>query len=203
MTHVIKKALVAAAFGSLRTHRVHDHFPGYLHLVAQAAKQGRNNNLEPDFKAFYREFFTVPGGPNGFPYLKPFTAKKPSRASLWQNDNLAGSYAPSSLRGTTPLRKAIKVTAATGEYSLKDGHANMAFEHLFFSQPLPAIDLAIFLYRDASFVSGDLTIQDLVNTFAFEFGYSATLGSEKNPDFAVLYSVDDDRMKDHAWLEPL
>ena len=76
--------------------------------------------------------------------------------------------------------------------------------HVTFGTDFPLrLELAIFLYRDASFVNGELTIQDLINTFAFEFGYANTLGGTPSPDFNVLYSVETDRHQDSIWLEPL
>jgi hypothetical protein len=91
--------VVARSFWRLREQKIHPNFAGYLCLKRTAARDGRTTDLRPDFKAFFDTFLRVSGGSEDRPYLKPF----PSDVKLWFNPNVAGSFAPSSLRPTSPF----------------------------------------------------------------------------------------------------
>ena len=61
------------------------------------------------------------------PYIKLFTEQKASSKNLWLNENVAGSYAPSSLRPDQPFRQVVNISGR--KYSLPTNHAQLAFEH--------------------------------------------------------------------------
>jgi hypothetical protein len=197
MVWVIRKRVVADAFLRLRNQSTHTLFPGYLHLQEQSGRLGRLVNLEPEFKAFYRRFFQVADAPLGTPYIKPFT-ESPSRNNLWLNENVAGSYAPSSLRAGQPFRKVVTLSGSV--YSLPPDHATRALEHLQFGRQTSVAELAAFLYRDYGF-EGELSIWDLIDIFAFEFGYCSTPGGVVNSDFNLLYSRESAASWGKDWLE--
>jgi len=126
--------------------------------------------------------------PLGTPYIKLFTEHSPSNKNLWLNQNVAGSYAPSSLRPEQPFRQVVNIEGR--KYSLPYDHAKRAFQHLLFSMPVSAISLAIVLYRDFGIAEDARSSQDLVDIFAFEFGYTDQPGGELNEDFHMLYSLE-------------
>src|SRR5580704_9599020 len=129
---------------TLKASRVHPFFLAYLHLRKQAAEQGTMDDIVPDWEEL-GTYLRVRGAPPGKPYYRPLwhgNATDPGR--YWLNPNLAGSYAPSSLRNV-PTR----VVGINGShFSLRPEHARLAREHLLYEEPISAIALAAFLYRD-------------------------------------------------------
>ncbi len=177
MVWIIRREIVARALQRLRAQKTHALFSGYLHLQQQTGILGRLDNLQPDFLHFFDRFFKVPGHPLGTPYIKPFE-RSPSRKNLWLNKNVAGTYAPSSLRPDQPFRKVVSINEGT--YSLFEDHASQARSRLL-SEPIQVADLAVFLYRDYGIDSPyPEHFQNLIDIFAYEFGYAAIEGD--NPD---------------------
>ena len=198
-TVVIKKNIVSRSFLNLRATRIHTLFPGYLCLQRQTAILNRLDNLQPDFRGFYNQFLRVGNSPLGFPYIKPFIERNPNDKNLWLNENVAGSYAPSSLRSGQPFRQVVRVEKK--EYSLPKDHSAKAFKHLLFNNRISVIDLAILLYRDYGFVSDAFSILDLIEVFSYEFGYSNQGNVEFSNDFSTLYSLKEASAWDVDWLE--
>jgi hypothetical protein len=196
---VIRKQVVARSFARLRNQKTYTLYPGYLHLQEQAGRLGKLDNLLPDFRDFFERFFRVSDAPLGTPYIKPFTELTPSSKNLWLNENVAGSYAPSSLRPGQPFRKVVEVSGKT--YSLPRDHAARAREHLQYGELIPIAELAVFLYRDYGLLDAP-RIEDLIDIFAFEFGYAETIGGPVNHAFDLLYSRDSVASWDEDWLEP-
>ena len=185
MNHFVKKEVVASCLNRLRQRRTHEHFAGYLCLLYRAAEAGSADNLQPNFSDFFDDFFRVENCPETTPYIKPFINTAPSASNLWLNRNVAGSYAPSSIRST--FKRVVDVT--DGRYSLYQNHVQMAFEHLLHGNPLNAFDLAVFLYRDFPLTVAPVTIEDIVSIFAVEFGYEAPDGV-RDSAFNILFKVD-------------
>jgi len=50
--------------------------------------------------------------------------------------------------------------------------------------------LAVVLYRDFGLLDNAVTIQDLIEIFAYEFGYTNEPGAEPDENFRVLYSFE-------------
>ena len=184
---VVRKPLVSQALHRLRQQPTHTLFAGYLCLQRQTGILNRLTDLKPDFRAFYQEFFSVKDHPLGAPYIKPFIEQKPSSKNLWLNGNVAGSYAPSSLRQGQPFRRVVDIQ--DGTYALSPNHATKAFENLLFSKAISAVDLAIFLYRDYGFEDNAFSVTELVDIFAYEFGYSSKPGAAPKEGFSLLYKV--------------
>ena len=183
MNHLINQEAIASCLSRLRQRKTHEHFAGYLCLQYRAASAGRNDSLDPNFVSFFDQFFRVEGSPAGNPYIKPFIKTPPTESNLWLNKNVAGSYAPSSIRST--FKKVVGVK--NGKYSLRKNHAQMALEHLLCGVQINAFDLAIFLYRDYPLVGDAITINDFVEVFEIEFGYRMSNGN-LNSDFNTLFS---------------
>jgi hypothetical protein len=197
VVRVIRKRIVAESLFSLRKQRTHTLFAGYLYLQKRASELGRLEDLRPDFLQFFKEFFEVDNHPLGAPYIKPFTEKPASAKNLWLNENVAGSYAPSSLRPGQPFRQVVKIVDR--KYSLPPDHAERAFEHLLYSTPVQVAHLAVVLYRDFG-LRGN-TVEDLVDVFSYEFGYAKQPGAEPDEKFRTLFSLEATKDWDEDWLE--
>ncbi len=201
MTCAIRKQIVARSLARLREQRTHTLFVGYLYLQRRAAQLGRLEDLQPEFLPFFKQFFFVGNHPLGAPYIKPFTEQKASTKNLWLNENVAGSYAPSSLRPDQPFRQVVKIEGK--RYSLPPDHAHRAFEHLLYSIPVAVADLAVVLYRDFGLLDEIVTINDLIAIFAYEFGYAREPGFEPDEKFQLLYSLETAHHWEADWLEPI
>jgi len=199
MIWVIQPRIVAQCLARLRQQQTHTLFAGYLHLQQQASLLGRSHDLRPDFLSFFKRFFQVGNAPLGTPYIKPFTEQHPSTKNLWLNENVAGSYAPSSLRPGQPFRKVVEIDGR--EYSLPIDHAQRASQYLLYSERVTVAELAVFLYRDFGLTTSP-SIWDLIDVFAFEFGYSIKPGGTPNADFFTLYSTQSAEELDQNSFEP-
>jgi predicted ATPase len=184
---VVKRSVAAASLRRLRQRKIHPLFGGYLHLLECAKLRRRLHDLQPDFTDFYKRYFLVRDHPIRTPFIKPFTDRAASDRNLWMNPNVAGSYAPRSLRPGQPFRAVVAVNDESKTYSLPENHAVQALQHLLFGDPLSIDDLVFFLYRDRGFVQGPPVARRLIESFAFEFGYSTRLEDEPSQDFEVLY----------------
>lgn len=198
-TNVIRKGVVSEALFRLREQKIHTLFAGYLALQRRSAELRRLTDLQPDFRNFFDEFFLVKDHPLGKPYIKPFTEQTASNQNLWLNDNVAGSYAPSSLRAGQPFRKVVTIEKKA--YSLPDDHAAQAARHLLFNTRVSVTDLAIFLYRDFGMLGDSFSIFDLIGIFAYEFGYADEKGVAFSDDFSLLFSLQGASSWDIDWLE--
>ncbi len=199
MPNVIRKEIVARSLAHLREQKTHTLFAGYLYLQFRSAQLGRLNDLQPVFSPFFKDFFQVANHPLGTPYIKIFTEHQASENNLWLNENVAGSYAPSSLRPEQPFRKVVTIDKKI--YSLPADHASRALEYLLFSKPIEVANLAVVLYRDYGLLDNVTTIEDLVDIFAYEFGYVNQPGTKPDEDFQTLYSLEMTQSWDEDWLE--
>jgi predicted ATPase len=193
MIYVAPKSLVARAIRRLRGRQIHPLFAGYLHLQERAAHLGRPEDLQPDFSGFYKRYFYVPDHPIGTPYIKPFTDKPANVRNLWLNKNVAGSYAPSSLREDQPFRRVVQIDA-DGRYSLRPNHARLARKHLLYDQAVSAVDLAIFLYRDYGLTGTEIVAASFVDVFVERFGYADKLKDRPPNEFDALYEAEDEEL---------
>lgn len=197
--YVMRKEVVSKSLNRLREQKTHTLFAGYIYLQRRASELGRLNDLQPEFLPFYKQFFFVEGHPLGAPYIKLFTEQKASNKNLWLNENVAGSYAPSSLRPGQPFRKVVEIKDKM--YSLPQNHAERAFEHLLYFTPVQVADLSVVLYRDFGFLEDSFSIDNLIQIYAYEFGYSDQESTEPNMDFWKLYTLDSAKNWEENWLE--
>lgn len=196
----VRPELVAKSFRTLREHNAHPHFAGYLALKRTAARDGGTEDLRPNFKEFFDTFMQVHGGPADRPYLKPF----PSDERLWFNPNVAGSFAPSSVRNKSPLDRIVDVNGngRNARYSLVDQHWRLARSLLVSDNRVPALSLAVFLYRDYAILSDEPSTADVISVFREEFGYAESRGTGEE-EYRYLYSEDEDVLAAVDWFETL
>lgn len=196
---VIRPFIVARALARLREQKTHTLFAGYLHLQQRAADLRRLQDLRPEFLQFYKQFFEVANHPLGKPYIKIFTEQHASARNLWLNENVAGSYTPSSLRPNHPFRKIVHIEGC--EYSLAEDHVTLAKKHLLYNQPIQVADLAAVLYRDYGFLKEPFSIEELINVFAYEFGYTNHPNGPPNQNFNFLFTLENVSQCNKDWLE--
>jgi hypothetical protein len=199
--YVVRRQIVARCLSRLREQKTHTLFAGYLYLQQRASQLDRLEDLQPEFLPFFKQFFLVGNHPLGAPYIKLFTEQKASTKNLWLNENVAGSYAPSSLRPGQPFRKVVNIEGR--KYSLPFDHAHRALTHLLYSVPVQVADLSVVLYRDFGLLGDSMTIDDLIDIFAYEFGYAKEPGSETDEKFRILYSRKTTKDWEEDWLEAL
>lgn len=183
--HVLTEETVRDCIDKLIELPVHRHFPGYLCLVREAEQRGRTTNLNFEYTEFFNEFFRIADGDK--PYFVPFKqAEDPSWSTLRFNENVAGTYAQSSLRDTSPL---IEVVNADGSgqdtiWSIVDEHWIVVRTRLCNSTRIPVEALAGFLFRDYAFSAHEPDENTLIDTFCEEFYYGRT-----SDDFKHLYET--------------
>lgn len=176
---------VQESFWNLVDRRIHRLFPGYLCLRHEAGIENKLDELNFDYNEFFDKFFEIRSGKK--PYLVPFTVDEFEETELWFNENVAGTYAPSSLRTTTPLLKVgeFEKDGRKSWWKLYDNHAELAREHLCNDRHVPVEHLAAFLFRGYGFQVEDPSADTLVQAFCEEFVYDRDAS-----DFTELYSTE-------------
>jgi len=186
LTFVSTISSIAQSLHRIRAQPTHVMFAGYLHLQERAAQLGRLDNLHPKFRDFFDRFFHVEGHPIGAPYIKPFNPR-PTDKNLWLNPNVAGTYAATSIRPGQAFSQVVEVKSR--RYTLPPDHARLALEHLLFGQRMSAGDLAIFLYREYGFLTASPNVEEVIDIFAYEFGYAEGPGAPRSRDFETLFET--------------
>jgi hypothetical protein len=161
-------ASVRRAIRELVEARANPVTPGYLCVLEAATKAGRMNDLRPRFRLFFDRYLRIAEAPEKKPYLVPFGRTGTGEALLF-NQNVAGSYAPSSIRDVNPLYDVLEISAA-GTYTLLGGHAEAVRERIL-PRALPFCATACFLYRDYGFASVP-TPDDLLDQLNEDFGFA-------------------------------
>lgn len=190
-TWIVPPKRVREAIDTLLSRQVHPFFPAYVHLRQVAGREGRTTELRPNWPELGK-YLEMEGGPK--PYFRPFWKGTRNGFQEWLNSNLAGSYAPSSLRREPS--NVIETTAA-GAFNLLEGHAERALQSWLGGERLPALAVAAFFLRDYGVVADDPGPEDLVLLFAKTFGYG-----EVTDEFTTLYDIEW-RGNPGAWLERL
>ena len=172
----------------------------YLCVKRAAAQQQTTENVKVDFREFFERFLTVrnalaDGGAK--PYIIPFEA---SYSKIWLNRNLAGSFAPSSIRRDNPINTLVEWSGKYAEvrYALKPYHSKNAFGNLLYKNKIPVLDLAVFLYRDFGFDTEQMDAQKLLNIFQAEFGYLSD--GIVSDDFDKIFTQDTESMQQDIFV---
>ncbi|HHG3077874.1 TPA: hypothetical protein ACPVXB_003208 [Vibrio parahaemolyticus] len=185
---VIDIKAVKRSIEVLRSQKIHEHFPGYLFLKLESRQKGQTKDLKPPFKTFFDEFLKPGDAPEEKPYIRPFTRTGTPASDIWMNKNVAGSYAPSSIRGNSPLRHVVLVNDDK-TYSLNSNHAKLAFQYLALGSKIPSVSLAIFMLRDYGFEGESVDISTILSTFRDIFGFREEIESEKE-EYQTLFLED-------------
>jgi hypothetical protein len=191
----VRAEIVARCLAEVRGRRIHQHFAGYLCVKRTAARFGRTTKLRPEWKEFFDTFLRLPDASPGFPYAVAFVGQG---SDQYLNRNVAGSYAPSSLREGKALGRVIGVDEHDA-YFLRDRHWELAQKHLARGTQVPIVSLVAFLYRDFSLKNDKARAADLVRLFRDEFGYPAS--EEGNMEFNSLYVDNSATSECTDWFE--
>jgi hypothetical protein len=185
--YVLKQEVVNDCLHRLIDQPIHRLYAGYLCLQQQSSLAGRNDNLRFPYTDFFDAYFRIRDSDK--PYYVPFTqAKSPDKAELWFNSNVAGTYAASSLRSTSPLLKVAEIEEAghDSRWRLQEEHWKLARHYTLDNEHVPVESLAAYLYRDYAIETDEPSAYQLVTTFAEDFGYNLN-GSK----FSHLYETGD------------
>jgi len=182
--YILDVNVVREAFWDLTERGIHRLFPGYLCLRREAGRQNSLNNLSFDYNEFFDKFFQMRTGKK--PYLVPFTDEDLGQRELWFNKNVAGTYAPSSLRSSTPLLKIgeFDKDGRKSRWKLYSNHAELAREHMCNGEHISVEHLAAFLFRDYGFQVEEPSTDTLVQAFCEEWVYDTA-----DQDFTELYNT--------------
>lgn len=151
---------------SLDTHQAAASYLGALN-VATAVQ--RSVDLALNMTDFFDRFFRVSNDASAnYPYVVIFGRNTP----YLLNRNVAGSYAPSSLRAENPFHDVIETirSGAHVTYSLRDNH-HIVVRKRALKSALPIYALACFLYRDFGF-SAQPHASDIVQAIEADFGFA-------------------------------
>lgn len=191
MLHTLTIASVKAGIDTLQTLRIHEQFPAYLQVRQQAVEAGNFDEIVPQW-AEVAELLKMPGGPPKKPNYRPWSSRKvkdPSR--LWYNENLAGSFAPKSIRTTSRFM----LNDAGDGFALPHDHAKRALAILLKGSKVPAWALAAYYLRNYGFIfTGVGGHDELIDGFKKEFLFAGST------DFEVLFDDSDPQMP-FDWFE--
>lgn len=192
---------VREAITTLIGRRTHPLFVAYLHLRQWAAQSptGSLTDIQPVWTEV-SEVLRVPDAPPKHPHLRPFWSTANSKTDrYWLNDNLAGSFAPSSLReGRNGIVGVVFIAQADKSFTLLDGHVQAALQSLLFNERMPAHALAAFLMRDYGFLNPSIpTPDDLLAIFRGKYGLT------DNTEFDTLYDAGTTWASDAPWFHQI
>jgi hypothetical protein len=187
-TYVFTKAAVLRSIRRLEQCQIHEHFAGYLAILRAIENNQGLPVRSADITEFHDRYLRVVGAQEKAPYVRPFKSRGQGLEIF--NANVAGSYAPSSLRSKGKLIDVIEVTGERrgATYGLRDNHAPLALGRLLTSK-VPVGALTAFLYRDYGFRLIQPEVERVVRLFREEFGLSPD-DPAKQEVFRVLF-VDD------------
>ena len=181
------------ALRSLLQRETHPHFIGYLHLYKLSIKFRQQTDIQPNWNEL-GTYLKVVDGPE--PHLRPFWAGRRKANQEWLNQNIAGSFSPSSLRSDGPFCNVVHPNN-DGTFSLRRGHARLALRHLLLDEKIDAVYLSLFLHRDRGYVSESKpTCLDVLSCFRQDFGYP----NSKEQYYSMLYSSETN-YEDSDWFD--
>jgi hypothetical protein len=199
-----KPEAVKHAFTSLLKASTHEQILGYLAVLRSQSQNGGQPATSKQIKEFFDEYLSIDGGPPDT-YIRPLASgdrsEKPTER-WFSNKNVAGSYAPSSLRQESPFKKVVEVNGKGGDatYSLRADHSDAAFSNLFQSTPLPVTALVVFLYRDFGFELSEPQISKVIEAFRDESGLREDVEVERKA-FEKLFYDDSNEYPDDTLVE--
>ncbi len=198
--YVLKPSTIRKAIEDLEERRIHPHFPTYLGLVRYSEQQGSCSDLDYPYAKFLDENFRVEASPGRNmvvdgtekPYLNPFHLKYQDD-SKWTGDNWDQQVSPrtaSRSNADQGLHKVADIDEDERRYSLHSDHVEEAFEYLAMEDEIPAIAVAVYLYRNDGFEIDDgedvPELSDVEEIFREEYGF------QDNEDFNTLFIKDYD-----------
>jgi hypothetical protein len=190
--YVLALNVIRTGITTLQGQRIHEHFPGYLHLRQRAMQAGSLSAIQADWNEV-SDLLRVDGGPSNKPHYRPFSSRNLRDPSgYWYQRNLPGSYAPGSIRSTA----SFMLDATRSGYELPPDHALQALALMLRSTKVPAWALAAFYLRDYGFtLDPPGGHDDLIQAFREKYLFN------QGDDFAVLFDATEPILID-PWFEP-
>lgn len=197
-TDVLTKDAVRWSIGLLGGQRIHPAFIYYLYLRKMSAA-GELSSASAS-SAEVQDLVRMPGGPEGRPYYRPLRERGDRTGELlrsfWMQDNIAGSWAPSSLKRISP---AAWLVDGENHYVLPDGHAGLARRELLFENTVSALAMGCYFLRNDGFVlDGPAQPDDVLEGFRQKFRFD----DEHSGEFDLLFDVSVPDVA-FAWFEPV
>ena len=188
----VRVEAVKKAISALTDTRSHEHFPGYIAILKERNKAAPASGNADSIGKFYRQFLSVDDAPEKRPFLRPFRSRGVGNPVRLNQKNVAGSYAPKSIREDGPLSKVIEVSQdAEGEfvYSLPSQHWKIVLSEMLSGHKLPVVSTAFFLLRDYAFRMDGPDIASVISVFRKEFSI-ADSDSDGDEIFTALFEDD-------------
>ncbi|MEU3508338.1 hypothetical protein ABZ733_10470 [Streptomyces longwoodensis] len=186
--YVVRIEVVRWAIDTLTNRRIHPFFLAYLYLHGLTPDEDDPAPVNPVWGDLSK-YLAMPGGPPRKPYYRPFFQEVSRPERYWLNVNLAGSYAPSSLR---QVPKRIVDVSDDGNFQLKENSAELVLEYLLYDKPAPLLALSAFMLRNYGFKSDDgiPSAWDLCSAFLTEFNFQHGENSLLAGDAAWIFDAD-------------
>jgi hypothetical protein len=187
--YVFSIEAVRRSIDSLLENKNHEHVPGYLAILRSRKKRVGTPSQLSDIVEVYDRYLKVLGNEGERPYLRPFVSRG---RSVWFNDNVSGSYAPSNVKADPgPFFRVVDVSGSglNTTYSLPVDHKTRASEHLLKGHKLPITALTAFMYRDYGIRSDTPSVAGAVTVFRDEFCLGAD-DSDQSSVFDALFFDD-------------
>ena len=175
-THALTVEAVQWGIAELSRHRVHPYFLAYLQLRRRA-------KIEPEGQIDARwsdlgPLLEIPGGPARRPNYRPLWTSIERPAKYWLNGNLAGSFAPKS------IRSAASFLLDGDHFALPSDHAQLAYETFLFQNRIPAMAMGAYFLRNFGFrAPRDLRPDDVIDGFRNWFKFD----EESDDEFHLLF----------------
>ncbi|MCG6116151.1 MAG: hypothetical protein MEQ84_13245 [Mesorhizobium sp.] len=167
----------------------HEHFCGYLALLRANRRHAGVPAQAAEITEAFDRYFLVPDASADKPYLLPFSSRRQQLTRF--NPNVAGSYAPSSIRNTLLNVVEVERAGRLTTYQLRENHASAALDRLLKGQRVPIISLTAFMYRDYGFRMEAPSVSSVTDLFRDEFGLREEVADEKAV-FGTLFTDDAD-----------
>jgi hypothetical protein len=204
-TWVLRLDVVRWGLDQLASRAAHPFFLAYLHLRSRSIAQGDDSNIRPRWSEL-APYIEVPGGPPRKPYYRPLFEPAGNPSRYWLNENLAGSFAPSSLREGQPPMEVVR-KGPQGTFSLRPDHASLALHHLLHDQPVQIYPFVAFLYRDYGIAnSKEPDADSLVEIFQQDWRFTDEVHDNVAIAGGIDFSVLFDKSvvwPDKSWFEVL
>lgn len=200
-TFVFTKKAVLRGISNLESMPIHEHFVGYLAILNAMHDDERAEVHSTDITDFHERYLRVVDAPDNSPYISPFRSR--GKGMRLVNRNVAGSYAPSSIRSQGKITNVIEVLGEgqNAAYVLRPNHASMALKHFLKGRKVPVASLAAFLYRDFGFELPQSDVSAVIELFRREFCLSRD-NEQQNKSYETLFYDDSDQFEKND-LEPI
>lgn len=165
MRYTLSIDTVRAALQTLAATKSHEQLVLYLAILRLKSRDGEKYT-EGDIYSVIKPWLELPGR-KGYPYYRPFASRG---KQFWMNGNLAGSFAPSSLRSSRDLF----YSSDSADNTLRLPSVDEIIASLKIKSPVPLWAVTCYFLRNASFIAktGNWHVSDVLSLAEDYFGIS-------------------------------